>query len=182
MSHGLKRKASAGHLSVPRPGSSDWIGLDACRRRLVRLAVKLVWNRDDAEEIVQDALHLALRKKIDWDGRDLGGWLPRTVANLCLNHRRRRKAEPLVEWIEPRTGETPEALADRAERLEGLRSAIERLPHRQRTAIVLRCLEQREYAEIARVMGLSESAVRAHVHQGRRGLSDLLRARWESVR
>jgi len=148
--------------------------LDELRRRLLGFAIKLVWNRDDAEEIVQDAFQLALSKGPAVQDPALSPWMHRTVSNLCLNHRRRRSPEPLAEWLDPADSARPHDKVERAESIESLRAAIEKLPGQQRIALVLRTMQQMDYPEVAEVMQLSVAAVRTHVHLARRALADQL--------
>ena len=147
--------------------------IDALRQRATRLAVKLVWNAADADELVQEAFRIAVSSGVGFDEERFEPWMLRTVANLCLNLRRRRRAEPLAPWIDIKTSETPSDIAQHRERLERIRLEISRLPAQQRLAITLRSMEQMSYAEIAVVMELSEAAVRGHVHLARRKLSEL---------
>ena len=51
---------------------------------------------------------------------------------------------------------------------------MKRLPRRQREAVVLRYVDDMEGAEIAEVMGVSESAVRTHLQRGREALAEAL--------
>lgn len=148
---------------------------EAVRGRLIRLAVKLIWNRDDAEEIVQEAFKLAWAAGLALTSDALLPWTRRTVGNLCLNHRRRRKPEALAEWMDRPSGETPDTSAARVEELESLRVAMEKLPNQQRLALTLRAMEQMPYEKIAEIMEVTPSTVRAHVHQGRQKLAELLR-------
>jgi RNA polymerase sigma-70 factor (ECF subfamily) len=145
--------------------------LPRLRRRLLGLALKLTWNRDDAEELVQDAFAIALAKGPPTNEHGFVPWMLRTVSNLCLNHRRRRRTEPISESEASAAESHAGAAMERAEALEALRSAVMGLPDQQRLAITLRCLEGMDYASVAEVMQISESAVRAHVHQGRRRLA-----------
>lgn len=170
MTYALKPTSDARERPVLLPGLSERAALEDLRRRLVRYAVKLIWNRDDAEELVQEALQLAIAKQIALRDERFGPWAFRTVGNLALNLRRRSKREPLGGWIEPAAGESPEGRMERIEELERVRAAISALPDQQRIAIVLRMEQQMDYADIAGIMELSESAVRGHVHQARRSL------------
>jgi RNA polymerase sigma-70 factor (ECF subfamily) len=147
--------------------------IDALRRRATRLAVKLVWNVADAEELVQEAFRIAVSSGVGFDEERFEPWMLRTVGNLCLNLRRRRRAEPLGPWIDAKSTETPPDIALRRERLERIREEISRLPAQQRLAITLRSMEQMSYAEIAEIMELSEETVRGHVHLARRKLAEL---------
>lgn len=146
------------------------------RRRLIRLAVKLVWNTQDAEEIVQDAFKLALTAGPRLPHDRYEPWMCRTVTHLCLNRRRRRRPQPLSESIDLPHDAPPDARIQRAEQLDRLRQAIAKLPDRQRVALVLRTMQQMSYLDVAEVMALSVSAVRAHVHFARRRLLELLGA------
>jgi len=174
MTYDLKPASSPPDGSAPLSGAAWKAAVEDHRRGLVRLAVKLVWNRDDAEDLVQEAFQLAVAKRMTPADERFGPWLYRTVSNLCLNHRRRRRAEPLGDWVAVADDVEPDARAQQVEQLTRLREAIGQLPDRQRLAITLRTLEQMDYPRIAEIMELSVSAVRAHVHFGRGRLAELM--------
>jgi RNA polymerase sigma factor (sigma-70 family) len=152
-------------------------GLRACdespltgiRARLVGLAVKLLWNRDDAEEIVQETFALGLQKMIAVHETRSMPWMLRTVSNLAMNRRRKSKACSLNEFVDPAVEDRQDRL-EVAERLGQLRERILALPDQQRLALTLKMLEQREYGEIAEIMQISVSAARTHVHLARQSL------------
>lgn len=154
-------------------GAGEPVEIDAIRRRLIGLAVKLVWNRDDAEEIVQEGWRIALERGVGPGEARFGPWMHRTVSNLCLSHRRKRRMAALPDDLGG--GAESGGRAERGERLERLRLALERLPEQQRLAIVLRTMESMDYEAIAGIMELSEEAVRTHVHLARRRLAELMR-------
>lgn len=158
----------------PAPDATRPLDVGALRGRLVRFALKLVWNRDDAEEIVQEAFRVAFALPSRPPDAVLERWTLRTVANLAMNLRRRRRPEPLGAWIDPPATGSPQADAERVEALERLREAIDRLPDRQRLALVMRTMEQMDYETIAATMELSVAAVRTHVHLARRRLAELM--------
>lgn len=144
--------------------------LAAWRTRLVALAMKLVWNRDDAEELAQEAFVRATVKRVSAADPSYGPWLMRTVANLCVNHRRKRKTEPLNEMMLQQSGTSASQDRDDLQRLEKLRMDMEQLPDQQRIALVLRGMEGLDYEAIAEIMELSPAAVRTHVHLARKRL------------
>lgn len=144
--------------------------LAAWRTRLVALAMKLVWNRDDAEELAQEAFVRATVKRVSEADPSYGPWLMRTVANLCVNYRRKRKTEPLNEMMLQQSGTSASQDRDDLQRLEKLRMDMEQLPNQQRIALVLRGMEGLEYEAIAEIMELSPAAVRTHVHLARKRL------------
>lgn len=161
-----------------RPGAStdstepNW---ERIRFRLEAFAVKLIWNRHDAEEIVQESFRLSLTNGLELANADAMPWLMRTVANLCMNLRRRRHPEALNDHLEPVTHGGPMDSAMTAERIHALRDRIAALPNQQRLAITLRMLEALSYEEAARVMELSAAAVRTHVHLARKALAESLK-------
>lgn len=166
------KDAAPGRASWPKPVADDVVG--GLRPRLVRLAVKLLWNRQDAEETVQEAFKLALSGGPALSEERFSPWMFRTVANLCQNLRRRRKPQPLTPWLDVACDAAPQARMDRAEQFERLRRAVDRLPDQQRTALILRTMEQMDYQRIAEIMELSVSAVRTHVHLARERLIEIL--------
>lgn len=144
------------------------------RGRLMRYAVKFLWNRHDAEEIVQDAFKEGVRIGLVFSEERSLPWMLRTVGNLCRNLRRRRRPEALAAWVGASTDPAPGDPMQKAEELERLRSAVEQLPEQQRTALILRTMEQMDYAQAAEIMELSVSAVRTHVHLARQRLAEML--------
>ena len=160
-------------LDAPAAPAEAATTLAAWRTRLVALAMKLVWNRDDAEELAQEAFVRAMVKQIPAGDAHYGPWLMRTVANLAVNHRRRRKSEPLSDMVLRQTGTSGETRQDDLLRIEKLRLNMEQLPDQQRIALVLKAMEGLEYDAIAEIMELSPAAVRTHVHLARKRLLSL---------
>jgi RNA polymerase sigma factor (sigma-70 family) len=121
-----------------------------------------------AEDAVQQALlsaHQALRR--NGAPERFEPWLHRIAVNAARKELRRAPEElPLDEERTNGVEQPPE----RHERREALRETIESigaLPVRQRRALVLRELEGRSHAEIARSLGLSKGAVRQLIHRAR---------------
>jgi len=174
MTYALKPTSDAKPGPVLRSDVPEKAALEDLHRRLVRLAVRMIWDRDEAEDTVQEAFRLALTKGMNPREVHFGAWMFRTVSNLCLNFRRRTKPESLADWIDPLDDATPEMAAQHVEQLVRLREAMDQLPRQQRLALTLRTMEHMSYPDVASVMQLSASAVRAHVHLGRRRLAELI--------
>ena len=132
--------------------------LRSCRRIL---------PRDRAEDAVQEALlqaHRALARNGSPDR--FRPWLHRIAVNASLRQLNQGgDTVPLAEELDGVEG--PEEVQERRERLRSTVGAIDRLPSRQRRALVLRELEGRSHAEIARELGLSGGAVRQLIHRAR---------------
>jgi RNA polymerase sigma-70 factor (ECF subfamily) len=146
--------------------------------RGVALAARIVGERSEAEEIVQEALLRAWLKAPAWQPRDGAGggaqfstWLFRVTVNLCLDRKRRRRPEPLTaapEIADPAPA-APE-LIERAELGRRVAAAVAALPERQRAALALCHYDGLSNSEAAEVLGLSIGAVEALLVRARRGL------------
>ncbi len=143
------------------------------------IALRVLGNPHDAEEVTQDALVRAYRALEGWTPdriRELRirGWLATIVVNLCRNRVRRLAVAttplaPLVEGgAEPAADASTDpaglaAVADQRERLGALLAA---LPDRYRVPVVLRHVDDLSYAELSQVLGRPEGTLKAQVHRG----------------
>ncbi|MFA5863553.1 MAG: RNA polymerase sigma factor [Phycisphaerae bacterium] len=150
--------------------ASDW------RNRFVRLAYRFLWNWDDAEDAVQDALTVAQNKVEQLkDPEKWWSWATRIVVNQCheqLRQRDRRQKSRMAFWENCTVSH--DQTIDQAELAEILKELIDKLPERQRSAVVLRYLEGQDYKEIAVMMEISESTVRVHVLSAREELRKMI--------
>jgi RNA polymerase sigma-70 factor, ECF subfamily len=137
-------------------------------RRLVRSLALACGNQDLAADLVQQAF---AQLWADW-GRISGyespsTWVARVAISRLRDHRRslRRGAAALL-----RLGQPPEATETAA--FEGLdiRTALSRLPLKQRLAVVLFYLDDRPVAQVADMMGVSEGTVNRHLFRAREAL------------
>jgi RNA polymerase sigma-70 factor (ECF subfamily) len=174
------------------PGSVEAL-VAAHAARIYRLAIRIAGNRQDAEEIVQDAL-LAASRKIDcFEGRSVfRAWLHRITRNaavLKLRGRRRRQVE--VSWGDLRTAydqvsrqgrpiagwsaESRDA-ALQTELRALLTSAIEALPAAYRTTFLCRAVSGQSDSEIAEGLSISIPAVKSRLYRSRRFLQTRMSA------
>jgi RNA polymerase sigma factor (sigma-70 family) len=157
--------------------------------RLYTIALRLLGDRRDAEEVAQDALVRAFRAMAGYP-RDriaalrLRPWLASIAVNLARNRRRRiedrrppNQLEPLLDagFDLPGDGRSgPDAAADRRETQRELAEALLRLTPAVRAAIVLRHVDGLSVAEAAEALGRPEGTVKAQVHRGLRELRGIL--------
>lgn len=131
-------------------------------RSLLHSAYLLTGNRADAEDLVQSALAKTYQawNRIE-DRKALDGYVRRAMVNTHISWWRRRKVD------EYPTDDIPDQpVADdsaNSEMHDSLRRAIDRLPHRMRTAVVLRFFEDMTEAEVAEVLGISQGTVKSTV-------------------
>jgi len=157
------------------------------QRRATAVAYRLLNNREDAMDVVQDAFLRAYDRlaSLARPGR-FGPWLLRIVSNLALNFRRSRalrkmdsleaggdgdRAGGRSSRADPKAPDpSQEASADEMRDL--LARAIEQLPDMQRQALVLFCIEKIPQKEIASMLGCSTEAVKWHVFAARKKLKE----------
>jgi RNA polymerase sigma-70 factor (ECF subfamily) len=143
----------------------------------LRVAARLVADTHTAEDLVQEAMVRAWSQAAHFDPRRarFATWLYRIVVNLCIDHRRRVKPEPLPDNFDPVDTAPPadEAMAA-AQRRAALARALGELPVRQRAAMTLIYDEGLSGADAAQIMGVSTKAVERLLARARGVLRDRL--------
>jgi len=136
------------------------------------LARRILGNAAEAEDVAQEAMVRVWTHAPRWQPlAAFRTWLTRVVVNLCLDRKRRApmlELEAAGEVADPTPGAGEQAEADERDRF--LAEAIERLPARQRTAIVLTYREGMSNAQVADSLGTSVSAVETLLVRGKQNL------------
>jgi RNA polymerase sigma-70 factor (TIGR02960 family) len=172
------------------------------RRELQLHCYRILGSVQDAEDLVQETLLAAWRSVETFEGRSsVRAWLYRIATNLCLNALRARSRRPqqgqtvadspaptrLTEpvWVQPYPDVLLEEIPDRspepAARYEARESielafivALQRLPPRQRAALVLRDVLGFRTAEVAAMLDTGEASVKGALQRAREALRDRL--------
>ena len=146
------------------------------QRRAYIVARSIVINHEDAEDAVQDGFLHAF-KAIDrfLPDQAFGAWLHRIVANAALDVTRRRKVRDADEL--PETVASPfRDPAEGGELRQRLTEALDTLPPRQRSVIVLHDVEGYKHAEIGKLLDIPEGTARSDLHYARSHLRQVLGA------
>lgn len=145
--------------------------------RAFGVAMRVLRNQPDAEDVVQDAFLAALRHIDEFKAdRPFWPWLARIVVNRSLDAQASLKVRAATE-LDPSIAGTDSSPYERAERsdfMEQFRTALTNLPPRRRLVIELFELEDLSVAEIASATGSSPATVRWHLHAGRHQLRQSL--------
>ena len=156
-------------------------------RMVLRTALRLLGNRDAAQDAAQEAflrLHRYLGR-FD-ESRELGPWLYRVVVNVCRDLGRRRGRVPIVALDDASAAAraaTKDGVAaldeeiDRSRQRSLVQAALLTLPEKERAAIVLRDIEGLPTAEVARILGSSEGTVRSQISTGRLKIKRFIQSR-----
>jgi RNA polymerase sigma-70 factor (ECF subfamily) len=149
--------------------------------RLYSLAVRMLGNPADAEDLLQEIFLSAHRKLDSYRGEAaLGTWLYRLAMNQILDHVRSRAARSgqLTDGLDDASllaDASGHRLADRAIDRIDLERAMLELPAGCRAAIVLHDVEGLEHREVSEVLGIAEGTSKSQVHKARLRLRGLLR-------
>ena len=158
---------------------------------LFALVVRMVPDRDQASDAVQEAFFSAYRNMAGFRGGSVKSWLSRIAINAAMDAQRlkkRRPADPYPEleddtWQPPADASAdPEKKALTMERHRVLNAALAQITNDQRTAIVLYDVEGYDYAEIAGITNVSVGTVKSRIHRGRLALRGLLVERMDLFR
>lgn len=179
----------ADEVLMLRVGAGDG---DACRMLvdrhlgpLVAFSRRILGSQADAEDVAQEVFLRVWTKAKDWrpTGAKLTTWLHSVALNLCRDRLRRRPTTPLDDLVaeppDPRPDVTVTLLAgQRARRIE---AALQALPERQRTAIVLCHHQGLSNTEAAALLGVGVEALESLLARGRRTLRQQLRPEAEDL-
>ncbi len=127
-------------------------------------------NRDEADDIAQNALLKAYLSISKYEGTT---WIYRIAYNLFIDTNRCRRTLQSLETLEKHVDATFDA--DRDFRYQPLYMALEKLPPKERTAILLFYLKGYSIKEIADIVDATEDAVKKQLSRGRVKLKNLLK-------
>lgn len=154
--------------------------IDKYGQRVFTLIVRIVRNREDAEELAQDVF-LKVFRHLDGfrGGSSFSTWLYRVAYNTAVSAARQTKREYLSLDDDtfdrlPEEAATDAAGSSTEERLDRLDRALEQLPPDERALVAMFYLQENTVADVAVVSGLSESNVKTKMHRIRKKLYVLL--------
>jgi RNA polymerase sigma-70 factor (ECF subfamily) len=172
-------------LEQARDGSLDAFNslVEAYQDHLHALVARMVPDRDQAADAVQEAFFSAYRNMRSFRGGSVRSWLSRIAINAAMDQQRlkkRRPAQPYPEleddsWQPPAGPDAdPVRTAMHGERSRALQAALASITADQRHAIVLFDVEGYDYQEIADLTGVSLGTVKSRIHRGRLALRERL--------
>lgn len=159
------------------------------KRELFNAALRMTRNREDAEDLAQEALAKAYAAFHQFKpGTNFKAWIYRVLVNTYINHYRRRKRAPQVKsWEEmavdgdadyarpdPNKFSSPEEAVLARMPDEEVQPALESLPDEFRIAVILSDVDDFSYKEIAKILGIPLGTVRSRIFRGRRLLRQRL--------
>jgi RNA polymerase sigma-70 factor, ECF subfamily len=149
-------------------------------RRVMTFAVRLLRDREDAQDATQEVFFRAFRflHRLD-TRRPAEPWLMRITVNVCRDIQRKRQRTPAFSEIRaadslPSGSEDQHAELAQEQQRQMLWKALDQLPEKERMALILRDVEGLSTSEAAEVLASSETTVRSQICRGRLKLKDIL--------
>lgn len=152
--------------------------------RVFAHAMRLLGDRAEAEDVAQDAMLKLWRIAPDWRSGEaqVSTWLYRVTANMCIDRIRKRRTtnfDDLPEMADD-SASVVETM-EQKERHEALQDALDKLPDRQKQAVVLRHIDGLSNPEIGQIMDITPRAVESLTARGKRALTALLSRKREEL-
>lgn len=166
--------------------------LESYRGVLLTLATAILGRRGEAEDVLQDASAVALGKLPAFDpGSNFAAWMGQIVRYVALNHVRRRSgrdslsSDRLDELMHasPGVDEPSDARSlgelsrDQDHFDDDVVAALMELSPVARSCLLLRAVQDLDYSELSRLLGIPEGTAMSHVHRARAALRAALVAR-----
>jgi RNA polymerase sigma-70 factor (ECF subfamily) len=156
-------------------------------KKVYNVALRMVNNQEDAEDITQEAFIKAYNSLSGFRGDSkFSVWLTRIVSNMCLDLIRSRGRRPTISLsVEDEDGEnveleisdmrqSPETLMDQQLTKESVRRGLKQLPDEYREILLLREIQGLSYEEISAALDLEVGTVKSRIYRGRKKLCDYL--------
>jgi RNA polymerase sigma-70 factor (ECF subfamily) len=179
-------------VGATTPSTLEFSDLEAYRSELTGYCYRMLGSPFEAEDAVQDTLLRAWKASDKYEGRaSVRSWLYRIATNVCLDSLdgRKRRATPMdlgparepiaenlhvpeeVTWLEPLPDPADAAVASDTIRLAFV-AALQRLPARQRAALILCEVLHWKAAEVATLLDTSVASVNSALQRARATLED----------
>jgi RNA polymerase sigma-70 factor, ECF subfamily len=153
--------------------------------RAYGVALRILDNPADAEDVVQDVFLKVWTHRGRWEGgkAKFSTWLYRVVTNRCIDLRRLPRNEELEAVPEPPDARPDAVTSLHRDEVNGmLDKAMRHLPEQQRIALIFSYYENLSNAQIAEVMETTITAVESLLKRGRQHLRKLLRHQEPDIR
>lgn len=142
--------------------------------RVFSVCLRIMGDRELALDATQETFLTAFRKASQFKGNSaLGTWIYRIAVNTCydqLRKQKRRKADPIPDYLDPVDHNAEDALDSAGVRPE-LQRALASIPEDFRSAVILSDVEGLGLPQVAEILGVPVGTVKSRVFRGRRMLA-----------
>lgn len=144
-------------------------------KAMYNLAYRMMNNREDAEDVLQESFTEAFRKLKSFRYEStFGAWLKSIVINRSINQLRKRKIELFTDDFADQPEEDNSNDPDLAGDMQKVFNSIEKLSHGYRLVFTLYLLEGMDHKEISKILEISESTSKSQYLRAKLKLKKLL--------
>ena len=154
------------------------------------LVMRMIGNQDDVEDLTQEAFIKAFNSLASFNHEfAFSTWLYKIASNNCIDYMRKRKLRTISidrpspasdsdhQYEIPDSSNIPDQHILKSQQTQAIQKAIDALPDKYRTVIVMRHQEERSYEEIAVALDLPLGTIKAHIFRAREMLYKQLRGK-----
>ena len=162
--------------------------LENYRGAIYNLLYKMVRNKEETEDLVQEAFMKAFKALPSFNEEyAFSTWLYKIAVNNCIDHMRKKKLQTysINKPVQSKDGELDREFPDTSmspdksilsdERASIIETAIDELPENYKTAIILRHSEEKSYEEISKILNIPLGTVKARIFRAREMLKKKLK-------
>ncbi|MDR1984234.1 MAG: sigma-70 family RNA polymerase sigma factor [Prevotellaceae bacterium] len=146
----------------------------SARQNLFGFALKMLQNKEDAEDVVQETLLRLwnIRRQLD-SVSNAAAFAMQTVKNICIDRiRTNRQTTEISDFHLGMNKETPYSQTETKDLIDIVKTIIERLPELQKITIKMRDIDGYEIEKIAEITGTQISAVRMNLSRARKKVKE----------
>ena len=164
--------------------------LENYRGALYNLLFKMVRNKEETEDLVQEAFMKAFKALPSFNEEyAFSTWLYKIAINNCIDHMRKKKLKTysMNTPVQSKDGELDREFPDTSmspdksilseEKSNIIETAIDELPENYKTAIIMRHSEEKSYEEISRILNIPLGTVKARIFRAREMLKKKLKGK-----
>jgi RNA polymerase sigma factor (sigma-70 family) len=162
-------------LSKARNSQAQFQLYQLYAKAMYNICYRMMNNREEAEDMLQESFTEAFMK-IDMFRFEsaFGAWLKRITINKCINALKKRKADLIPMEVLPDRHMEEDQLATQGLTVDRVQKAMEELPEGYRVVFSLFLLEGYDHAEIAQILGISESTSKSQYSRARQKIQEIL--------
>lgn len=160
---------------------------DDLRHVAVAEAEKHIFTAEDVEDIVQEVMLRVWEKHTMLlpERKMLYAYVAKLARNICLDRKKQKRRHPILRLVwrkkhdeeyeyEVPSYDTPHQCLEHKEATKLYSEAVRKLPYTWRMILQMRCEQEKSYAEIAKILGTSDSSVRAMLCKAKKKVLQLV--------
>ena len=146
-------------------------------KAMFNICYRMLNNWEEAEDLLQEAFAEAFSKLQTFRFESsFGAWIKRIVVNRCINHLKKRRIElTLTENLPEKGLQNEEAIDNTQLEINSIHEAMRKLPDGYRVIFSLYLIEGYDHAEIAQIMGISESTSKSQFSRAKKKIKEIIK-------